>query len=95
MGNWDNQLDVSHTLTANLLFSNSNTASFAHDTFVTDSLVLSAVAFVVLNRAEDALAEQTVALGLIGAVVDGFRFQHFTARHLENLIGRCKSYRNL
>ena len=67
MSHWHNELDVSATLTAYLLLRHLNTASVANDTLVTDALVLAAVAFVVLDRSEDALAEQTVAFGLGGA----------------------------
>ena len=82
------QRDVAHTLTTYLLLRNLDTASVADDTLITDTLVLTAVALVVLHRTEDALAEQTVALGLVGTIVDGFGFQHLTTRIFQNLLGR-------
>ena len=66
------QLDVSTALAAHLFLGHFHTATVAHDTLVAYALVFSAVALVVLNRAEDALAEQSVALGFVGAIVDGF-----------------------
>src|ERR1700733_10965097 len=47
-------------------------AFFAHNAAVFHALVLAAQALVVLDRPEDAGAEQPVALGLYGAVVNGF-----------------------
>ena len=73
MGNGHYQFDVSAALTTYLLLSNLNTASVADDTLVTDTLVLDAMTFVVLDRTENALAEQTVTLRLIRTIVDGFR----------------------
>ena len=52
------------------------------------------MALVVLHRTEDALAEQTVALGLVGAVVNGLRLQHLAARLGQNLLGRGQADRN-
>ena len=48
------------------------------------------MALVVLHRAEDTLAEETVALGLVGAVVDGFGLEHLAGRPRQNLLGRCE-----
>ena len=48
-------------------------ALLADDALVLHALVLAAQALVVLDRPEDARAEQAVALGLEGAVVDRLR----------------------
>src|SRR6266508_4537435 len=48
-------------------------ALLADDALVLHALVFAAQALVVLDRPEDARAEQPVALGLEGAVVDGLR----------------------
>ena len=61
------------TLTTYLLLGNLYTTAVADDTLITDALVLTASTLIVLGRTEDALAEQTVALGLVGAIVDGLR----------------------
>ncbi len=79
MSHRHNELDVTHALTAYLLLCDLHLTTVASDALVTYALVLSAMALVVLDRTEDCLAEQTVALGLVGAVVDGLRFQHFAA----------------
>src|SRR3546814_5498119 len=50
-----------------------DTAFFADDATVLQALVLSAKAFVVFDRAKNLGAEQTIALGLEGTVVNGFR----------------------
>ena len=70
------QLNVSAALATHLLLGDFDTATVAHDTLIADTLVLAAVALVVLGRTKDALAEQAVALGLISAVVDGLRLQN-------------------
>ena len=83
----NHQRDVSHALAAHLLLGHLHTAAVADDALVTDPLVLAAVALVILHRAEDPLAEQTVALGLVGPVVDGLGLQHLAARLGQNLLG--------
>src|SRR3546814_10115667 len=57
---------------AYLRLSDFNTALFAHDALVFHALVLAAQAFIILERTEDARAEQTVAFGLERAVVNCF-----------------------
>src|SRR5205085_7000925 len=49
---------------------------------------LAAVALPVLRRAEDALAEEPVALGLQRAVVDRFRLGDLAGRPVANLLAR-------
>ena len=71
------QLDMAHALAAHLLLGH------LHATVV-------AVTLVVLDRAEDLLAEQAVAFGLIGAVVDGLGLEDLTARTGLDLLGRCQ-----
>src|SRR5690606_29411420 len=61
-------------------------ALFADDALVLHPLVLAAQAFVILDRAEDARAEQAVALRLEGAVIDGFRLFDFAVGPRENLL---------
>ena len=88
------QRDVAHALAAHLLLGHLHAAAVADDALVADALVLAAMALVVLHRTEDALAEQTVALGLVGAVVNGLRLQHLAARLGQNLLGRGQADRN-
>ena len=64
------QLDVAHALAAHLGERHFDAALFADQALVLHALVLAAQAFVVLDRPEDARAEQAVALGLERAVVD-------------------------
>ena len=64
------QLDMAHALAADLLQRDFNAAFLADDAAIFHPLVLAAEAFVVLDRPEDAGAEQAVALGLEGPVVD-------------------------
>ncbi len=74
-----NKADVSHTLAAHLLFCDHYTATVANNALIADTLILSAVTFIVLYRTEYLLTEKTIALGLIGAVVDGFRLGYLSA----------------
>jgi hypothetical protein len=53
------------------------------------------MALIVLYRTEDALAEQAVALGLIGAVVNGLGLEHLTLRVAKDVVGRRQSNGNL
>ena len=91
MGNRHHQLDVSAALAANLLLCHFHSTAVADDTLIADALVLSAMALIVLGGTENALAEETVALGLVGTVVDGLWFQDLTIRVLQNLFGRSQA----
>src|SRR3546814_7973893 len=64
------QVDVAHALAAHLGQGDLGAALLAHHAAVLHALVLAAQALVVLDRPEDGGAEQAVALGLEGAVVD-------------------------
>ncbi len=79
MSHGDNELYVAHSLATHFLLRHLHTAMIADYTLVADTLVFPAMAFVVLDRTEDLLAEESVALRLIGAVVDGLGLQHFSA----------------
>src|SRR3546814_18048301 len=67
------KLDMPHPLAADLGNRDLDTAFFADDALVFHALVLAAQAFIVLDRAKDARAEQAVPLRLAGAVVDRLR----------------------
>ena len=61
-------------------------ALLADDALVLHALVLAAQALVVLDRPEDARAEQAVTLRLEGAVVDGFRLFDLAVGPRQNLL---------
>src|SRR4051794_1910567 len=63
-------------------------AFFADDALVLHPLVLAAKTLVVLDRPEDAGAEQAVALRLEGAVVDGLGLFDFAVGPGQNLLRR-------
>ena len=90
MGYRHRKSDVSHPLAANFLLRDLDTAPVADDSAITDSLVLTAVALVILGRAEDLLAEETVSLGLVSPVVDRFRLQDLAARPFGNVFRRSE-----
>ena len=77
VGDRDGEFDVSHALATDFLFGNLDTATVADDAFVADALIFSAMALPVASGAENLLAEEAVALGLVGAVVDSLRLGHF------------------
>ena len=64
------QLDMAHALAADLRDGDLDAALLADDALVLHALVLAAQALVILDRTEDARAEQAVTLGLERAVVD-------------------------
>src|ERR1051325_1154711 len=66
------ELDVAHALAADLGERDFHAAAVTDDPAVADALVLAAMAFPVLDRTEDALAEEAVLLGLERPVVDRF-----------------------
>src|SRR5664279_655268 len=63
-------------------------ALLADDALVLHALVLAAQALVILDRPEDAGAEQAVALRLEGAVVDGLRLLDLAVGPRQNLLRR-------
>ena len=74
------ELDVPHALAAHLRQGHFDAATVADHTAIADALVLPAMALPVLDRTEDALAEQAVLLGLERPVVDGLGLGHLTPR---------------
>ena len=80
------EVDVPHALAPDLLPRHLDAAALADDPLVADALVLAAIALPVLGRTEDALAEQPVALGLQGAVVDGLRLRDLAHRPVADLL---------
>src|SRR5262245_4640159 len=62
-------------------------ALLADDALVLHALVLAAQALVILDRPENARAEQPVALGLEGPIVDGLRLFDLAVRPGQNLFG--------
>ena len=85
------QLDVAHTLTADLGLGHLDAAAVADLALITDALILAAVALPVLGRSKNALAVQTVALRLQGAVVDGLRLLHLAIAPVADLVRRGKA----
>src|SRR5438045_7359376 len=61
---------MAHAFAPDLRDGDFDAALFANDSLVFHALVLAAQAFVILDRTEDAGAEQAVTLGLERAVVD-------------------------
>ena len=86
VSHWYNKLDVTRTLTTNLLLSNLYTASVADDSLITDTLVLAAGALIVLGRTKNALAEETITLRLICSIINGFRLSNLTIRIFQDLL---------
>ena len=80
------ELDMAHALAADARQRHLDAALLADDALVLHALVLAAQALVVLDRAEDARAEQAVALRLEGAVVDGLRLLDLAVRPRQDLL---------
>src|SRR4028119_2484905 len=77
---------MAHALAANLRDGDLDTAFLADDALVLHPLVLAAQAFVILDRTEDARAEQAVTLGLERAVVDGLGLLDLAERPAADLV---------
>ena len=82
------QLDVAEALAADFGDGDFDAALVADDAAVLHALVLAAETLPVGDGAEDAGAEEAVALRLEGAVVDGFRLGDFAMRPAANLFRR-------
>src|SRR3954471_5124919 len=88
MRNRRRQFDMAHALAPDPRQRHFDRALFAADALVLHPLVLAAQALVVLDRPEDAGAEQAVALRLEGAVVDGLRLLDLAVGPGQNLCRR-------
>src|SRR5690606_30087904 len=86
MGNGRGELDMAHPLAADARQRDLDAALLADNAFVLHALVLAAQALIVLDRSEDARAEQTVTLRLERAVIDRFRLLDLTVGPRENLL---------
>lgn len=84
-------LDVAHALATPLLRNDFDVAAFAGDALIADLLVFSAVALVVLDRAEDLFTEQTGGFRLLGTVVDGFGFEDLAFRPRTDVFRRSET----
>src|SRR6202047_2897517 len=82
------QFDVAHALAPDAGQRHFDRALLADDALVLHALVLAAQALVVLDRPEDAGAEQAVTLRFEGAVVDGLRLLDFAVGPRQNLLRR-------
>src|SRR4029079_7460162 len=82
------ELDMAHALAPHPRQRHLDAALLADDALVLHALVLAAQALVVLDRAEDAGAEQPVTLRLEGTVVDGLRLLDLAERPRQDLFGR-------
>src|SRR5690606_15707697 len=80
------QLDVPHALAAHLRQRDLDAALVADVAAETNALELPAVAFPVLDRTEDALAEEPVTLRLERPVVDGLRLRHLAVAPAPDLL---------
>ncbi len=80
------QVDVTHALAPHLGLRDLDAALLADHAAVLQALVLAAQALVVLDRPEDLGAEEAVALGLEGAVVDRLGLLDFAERPRADLL---------
>ena len=91
MSDRHHEVDMPYPFAAYFFLGYFHATTVADDAFIANALVLAAMALVVLGGTEDAFAEQAVALGLVGSVVDGFGLQHFAVGVGLNLFGRGQS----
>jgi hypothetical protein len=81
------QFDMAHALAADLLQRDLHAAFLADDAAILHPLVLAAKALVVLDRPEDARAEEAVTLGLERAVVDRLGLLDLAVGPAEDALG--------
>ena len=91
MGTGRSQLNVAQALTAHLGQRYLHAALIADHAAVLHALVFAAETLPVGYRPENAGAEQTIALRLEGAVVDGLRLGDFAVRPTADLFGRSQA----
>src|SRR3989338_2470821 len=82
---------MAHALTADHRSGHLDAALITYNSFVADFLVLTAVTLQILRRPEDAFIKQAILLGLLGPVVNGFRFGYFAMGPLADSLRRCQT----
>src|ERR1700709_1410551 len=80
------QFDMAHALAPDPAQRHFDRALLADDALVLHALILAAQALVILDRPEDARAEQAVALRLEGPVVNGLRLFDLAVGPGQNLL---------
>ena len=95
VGDRSGELDMAHALAPNARQGDLNAALLADDALVLHALVLAAQALVVLDRPENARAEQAVTLGLERAVVDRLGLLDLAVRPRLDLVRRSDRDANL
>src|SRR5271157_1543191 len=83
------QRNMAHAVTPDARQRDFDAAFLADDALVFHALVLAAQAFVILDRPEDAGAEQAVALRLEGPVVDRLRLLDLAEGPGPDALGAC------
>src|SRR5690606_35443324 len=73
---------------------NLNAATITNNALIPDSLILSAMTFVIFYRPKNTLTEQSVTFRFISTVVDGFWFDNFPARSFQYRLRRGQTDRN-
>src|SRR5206468_3634735 len=81
------QFDMAHAFAADARVRDLDAAAVADHALVLHAAVLAAGALPILFGAEDALAEQAVLFGAVGAVVDGLRLFHFAEGPAADVVG--------
>ena len=81
------KIDVAHALAANDGARHLNAALVADHALVADAAVLAAITFPVLGGTENALGEETVLLGALGAIVDRLGLRHLAVGPAQNVLG--------
>jgi hypothetical protein len=80
-----------HSLAANLVTSDFNSATLTYFSLKPNPLVFTAVTFPVLLRSENTLTKQTVFFGLLGAVIYSFGAFNHAVAPIANLLGGSQS----
>ena len=80
------ELDVAHALAPDARAGDLDEATLADLALELDLLVLAALALPILGGAEDALAEQAVALGLERAIIDGLGLLHLAVAPAQDVL---------
>jgi hypothetical protein len=89
------KVNVANAFASYFFLSNLHTATVAHNAFVADTFVLTAMAFVIFYWSENPFAEQTTHFRLKATVVDGFRFGNLAMRLGKYRLRRRQAYTNL
>src|SRR3989344_3301964 len=83
---------MAHSLTPHCRPRDFNTALIAYNPTVANTLVFTAVTFIIALGAKNTLIKKPILFRTLRTIIDGFWFYDFTVGPLTNIVRRCEAH---